>query len=60
MTEQPSQEFVYARASINLPGLPLGRVALVDPNEPYVAESLARGYLVREGTTDPDDTQDEQ
>lgn len=48
MTESQPQELVLARASINLPGLPLGRVALVDPSEPYVSEAIASGYLVPE------------
>jgi hypothetical protein len=34
-------------ASINLPGLPLGTEARVDPGDPYVAECLEHGYLQR-------------
>jgi hypothetical protein len=41
---------VWAVASINLPGLPLGREVRVDPGDPYVAECLERGYLQRLAT----------
>jgi hypothetical protein len=41
---------VPVTATINLPGLGLGREALVDPDDPYIADCLARGYLVREAT----------
>lgn len=34
-------------ATINLPGLPLGREAFIDPTDPYMADCLARGYLQR-------------
>lgn len=51
MSEQPPQELVLARASIHLLGLPLGRSALVDRTDPYIAEAMARGYLVPETAT---------
>lgn len=35
------------RATIGLPGLPLGREVLVDPSDPYMANCLERGYLQR-------------
>lgn len=40
------EDKILARATIGLPGLPLGREALVDPSDPYIADCLARGYLV--------------
>jgi hypothetical protein len=41
---------VWAVATINLPGLPLGREEYVNPDDPYVAECLERGYLQRSAT----------
>lgn len=41
---------IEVRAAIHLPGLPVGAVALVDPDEPYVARCLAAGYVVPSGT----------
>jgi hypothetical protein len=38
-------EKIWAQATISLPGLPLGRDALVDPSDPYIADCLERGYL---------------
>jgi hypothetical protein len=46
--ESQQQDLVYARASIHLPGLPLGQAALVDPSDPYIADALEHGYLVPE------------
>lgn len=37
------------RATIHLPGLPLGAVAQIDPTLPYEAEALKAGYLVPVG-----------
>lgn len=42
----PAPTHILARATINLPGLPVGEVALVDPTVPYVANCLAALYLV--------------
>jgi predicted component of type VI protein secretion system len=50
MSESLPQELVRARASINLPGLPLGVVATVDRAVPYVADAIEHGYLVPEET----------
>lgn len=38
------------RATINLPGLPVGEVALVDADVPYIRDALASGYLVPVGS----------
>lgn len=37
---------IVVRSTINLPGLPAGRTANVDPSKPYIARCLAAGYLV--------------
>jgi hypothetical protein len=36
---------IWVRATISLPGLPLGRAVLVDPSDSYMADCLERGYL---------------
>ena len=41
------------RATINLPGLPVGKIALVDPSLPYIRDALASGYLIPIGYTRP-------
>jgi hypothetical protein len=38
---------VKVRATVSLPKMPVGREALVDPDVPYVAAALEKGYLVR-------------
>lgn len=37
---------VSVRATVHLPGLPLGSTAFVDPGDPYIDELLTHGYLV--------------
>lgn len=51
-----TDERIWVRATISLPGLSLGREALIDPGDPYMADCLARGYLQRltAETTDAD------
>lgn len=39
---------VAVRSTVNIEGMPRGRVALVDPSDPYIALLLKRGRLVRE------------
>jgi hypothetical protein len=39
---------VTVRATVNLNGLRAGATALVDPNQPYIADCLKTGYLVLE------------
>lgn len=36
---------VWAIATVNLPGLPTGTVALVDPDKPGISRRIAAGYL---------------
>lgn len=40
---------VEVRATVNLPELAVGQVALVDPARPYIATLLEGGILVRTG-----------
>lgn len=49
-------DLIAVRATINLPGLRHGRVAIANPEEPYVAECLRWGWLVREPDLDPPTT----
>lgn len=52
--QQPSEAKVEApveilvRATINMPGLPAGATALVDPRVRYIKQALRMKYLVRE------------
>jgi hypothetical protein len=39
-------EKIVVRATVNLPKLKVGRTALVDPKEPYVAACLNGGLVV--------------
>lgn len=41
------------RASVNLPRLPAGAEALVDPNDPYIARAIANKVLVPVDETTP-------
>lgn len=50
---------VEVRATVSLPKLSVGRVALVDPGDPYIAGCLKRGTLVpTAGGPAPDGTSD--
>lgn len=40
-------DLIEVRATINLPRLRAGELALVDPDHPYVADALQAGYLER-------------
>jgi hypothetical protein len=42
------------RAMVNLPGLPFGRYAEVDPKDPAVAAALGKGQLVEIDEPVPD------
>lgn len=42
------------RAMVNLPGLPFGRYAEVDPRDPSVAAALSKGQLVEIDEPAPD------
>lgn len=37
---------IWARATINLPGLARGQEALVDPTVPYIGAALENRYLI--------------
>lgn len=43
-------QLVAVRATVHLPGLPLGARALVDPTDPYIRDRLAARHIVREET----------
>jgi hypothetical protein len=49
-----SDELIWVRATVHLPGLPLGAVVQVDPSRPYIKDALEYGRLVRE--SEPDGT----
>lgn len=44
---------VEVRATVNLPGLSVGSLALVDPERPYIKTCLDSGMIVPTGRTAP-------
>lgn len=36
---------MIVRSTVNLPGLPAGRTAKVDPSKPYIQRCLRAGFL---------------
>jgi hypothetical protein len=46
-TPEDTSATIEARATVNLSGLRAGETALVDPSQPYIAELLRGGYLIR-------------
>jgi hypothetical protein len=48
MAKKKQPELQLVRATINLHGLPAGRLAWADPKKPEIAELLENGWLVEE------------
>lgn len=42
---QETPRLMLVRATIHLPGLPRGKLALVDPGEPYIQRCLRASWL---------------